>query len=734
MGKARRASTKALPLVQRAFQSIPQGGETLSASLDWGRGRLRVLRGLGVLLLIVTLFQAIPTWAATVPLGFTNEAFNAPLTIGGSTAMEFAPDGRLFLTEQQGSVRVVKNGTVLPTPFVTLTVDSTVERGLLGVTFHPDFANQPYVYFYYTVPGSPPHNRVSRFPASNDVASPGAEEIILELEDLIPDQPYHNAGAIHFGPDGKLYIAVGENTRAELAQSLDHWLGKILRVNPDGSFPADNPFYTVATPSAKRNAVWALGLRNPFNFAFQPGTGRMLINDVGWVSWEEINEGIAGANYGWPLCEGLKCAQPPSTLTVGSYRGPLLAYSHGGTPTRCAITGGDFYNPTPSLFFPANYVGQYFFMDLCGGWIYSLNPNTGTVASFAAGIGFPVPLKAGPDGQLYYFDSGNGTLNRIRFNPPAGTNQPPTGTISAPAEFPPAQYSAGETINFSGTGTDPESGPVDLIWSVTYHRGPSAQLVLGPFSGAGGSFTVPTVGEPVTGAFYRVHLTVRDGAGLVSQAVTRDITPRTANLSVTTTPAGLTVKLNGQEQATPVTLPGVVGAQWELGAISPQSLNGQSYVFAGWSDGGAATHPITVPASGASFTATFAPAPLGDTQPPAVAAVEPPATATDVMLDHAIQITFSEAMDASSFTSATVILVKQGDTTPIPVTLTYGPDSGVLTVKPQAPLALGASYTVTIKGGTGGVRDAAGNVLATDFTWSFTTVSSPRNLLAVVVC
>ena len=215
--------------------------------------------------------------------------------------MQFAPDGRLFICQQTGQLRVFKNGVLLTAPFVSLSVDSGGERGLLGVAFDPDFATNQFVYVYYTVPGSPAHNRVSRFTANGDVAAAGSELVILELNNL-SGATNHNGGALHFGPDGRLYIAVGENANGNHAQSMANLLGKMLRINRDGTIPADNPFFGTAT--GQNRAIWALGLRNPFTFAFQPGTGRMFINDVGQNAWEEINDGIAGSNYGWPTTEG----------------------------------------------------------------------------------------------------------------------------------------------------------------------------------------------------------------------------------------------------------------------------------------------------------------------------------------------------------------------------------------------------------------------------------------------
>ncbi|MGZ8848632.1 MAG: PQQ-dependent sugar dehydrogenase, partial [Pyrinomonadaceae bacterium] len=186
--------------------------------------------------------------------------------------MEVAPDGRLFVCLQGGSLRVIKNGALLPTPFLSLTVNSSGERGLLGIAFDPSFATNNYLYLYYTVASAPIHNRVSRFTADGDVVVAGSEVPILDLETLSASN--HNGGAIHFGPDGKLYVAVGENAVPSNAQTLNNRLGKMLRINPDGSIPSDNPFFNTA-PGDNRS-IWALGLRNPFTFAFQPGTGRVF--------------------------------------------------------------------------------------------------------------------------------------------------------------------------------------------------------------------------------------------------------------------------------------------------------------------------------------------------------------------------------------------------------------------------------------------------------------------------
>ncbi|MGH7897167.1 MAG: PQQ-dependent sugar dehydrogenase [Candidatus Binatia bacterium] len=354
-----------------------------------------------VLTVMTPLALALPA-AANVPSGFVETPIAGGLT--RPTAMSFAPDGRLFVCQQTGQLRVIKNGSLLATPFVTLSVDSNGERGLLGVTFDPDFPTDPYVYVYYTTSSSPIHNRVSRFTANGDAAAPG-ETIILDLENLSAAQN-HNGGAIHFGPDGKLYVAVGENAKEENAQLFTNRLGKMLRVNQDGTIPNDNPF--LAQTTGANQAIWALGLRNPFTFAFDPSSGRMFLNDVGEITWEEVNEGIAGLNYGWPTCEGPQNTGV-GTCTSASFRYPRFAYRHdSGTPQGCAIVGGAFYDPLLGHF-PADFAGDYLFADLCGGYVWRFDADLNANGAFVTGITFPVDVAFGPDGDLYYLSRGSGT-------------------------------------------------------------------------------------------------------------------------------------------------------------------------------------------------------------------------------------------------------------------------------------------------------------------------------------
>ena len=334
----------------------------------------------------------------TLPQGFTRvDHWGGSVNAG--TAMAQSPDGRIFIAEQGGTLRVVKNGALLGTPFVTLVVDSQGERGLIGVTLDPNFASNRFVYVYYTTTQNGAHNRISRFTANGDVAS-GGETVLVDLPAL-SSATNHNGGAMHFGVDGKLYVGVGENASPSKSQNLADPFGKLLRFNADGSIPSDNPFY--GTQSGIARAVWAYGLRNPFTFAVQPGTGRIHINDVGQDTWEEINVGAPGANYGWPGSEG-------NNNITGNITPPMFTYKHGATSPAGSgpggffngfcIAGGAFYPSGGN--FPAAYRGHYFFADYVSGFVGRIDPANGNAAyAFASGIGSPVDMLAGVDGALY---------------------------------------------------------------------------------------------------------------------------------------------------------------------------------------------------------------------------------------------------------------------------------------------------------------------------------------------
>ena len=331
------------------------------------------------------------TGPITVPEGFTWTRVTGGIT--GATAMAIAPDGRVFVCEQTGAVRIVKGGRLLDAPFLSVQVDSTWERGVIGVAIDPQFASNHYIYVNHVLREPYPHHRVSRFTARGDVAEPKSEKVLLEGDDqtkmggVTPNG--HQGGAIHFGKDGKLYVAFGEQTAGAPSQAMDSLLGKLLRLNADGSIPEDNPFYKKTR--GKYRAIWALGLRNPFTFAVQQETGRIFINDVGQSAWEEIDEGFPGANYGWPASEG-PTKEP-------RFRGPIHHY-----PV-ASIAGGAFCPNSESNSLHAAFRGRYFFADFVKGWINVLDPeNPEKIATFATGLARPVDLQFAPDGSLYVLE------------------------------------------------------------------------------------------------------------------------------------------------------------------------------------------------------------------------------------------------------------------------------------------------------------------------------------------
>lgn len=402
---------------------------------------------------------AAPAFAA--PDSFTDSRFAGGLST--PTAMEFSPDGRLFVAEKAGALRVIKNGALLGTPFLSVSVNTAGERGLLGIAFDPSFSTNRYLYVYYTTGANPVHNRVSRFtadPSNPDRVLAGSEHPILDLGNL--GAVNHNGGAIHFGKDGKLYVAVGDNGVSSDAQSLSSRNGKMLRINPDGSIPSDNPFFN--TSGAKKE-IWALGLRNPFTFAISPASTPtnliMNINDVGENSWEEVDRGIRGANYGWPVCEG-SCSNP-------NFVNPIYQYPH---PTGEAITGGAFYEASQ---FPSAYRGSYFFGDYIAGFIKRLPAGSNQAVDFLTNAASPVDIKVGPDGSLYYLSINNGEARKVQYVASTGTS---SLTIRS-------QDSAGATISGYWTvlrnsaGTVVASGFTPITFTV--NNGQAYSVSMGNF-------------------------------------------------------------------------------------------------------------------------------------------------------------------------------------------------------------------------------------------------------------
>jgi uncharacterized repeat protein (TIGR03806 family) len=493
--------------------------------------------------------------------------------LNGVTAMEIAPDGRIFVCEQTGSLLVVKGDRLLPKPFVTVSVDSSWERGLLGVAFDPHFAANHYIYLNY-VSGTPyPHHVISRFTAEGDVALDKSEVILFEGDDQNKlgggVKNGHQGGAIHFGKDGKLYIAIGDQTAGAPAQDMKTLQGKILRINPDGSIPRDNPFYKTA--QGKYRAIWALGCRNPFTFAVQPGTGRIFINDVGGAN-EEINEGIAGANYGWPTADHGPTSDP-------RFRGPIYWYPEN------SITGGAFYNPATRQY-PKEYWGKYFFADFKLGWIKTLDPDDPSrparASDFITGLGTwsVLDIKIAADGSLYYlrrnawvrdqdFKSNTGALYKVGFT---GDRTPPN--ISSDLPSPTVSLGRTATFRVSATGTK----PLRFQWQ----RGQT------DIAGAdSNTYTIPAVRTTDNGAQFRCVVSNAFGSAISNLA-----TLTVAQSGATT----LKVPQNPDELPKLLSQTGVFSSLPDL-KPSP-GIVPYDVISPLWSDGAAKSRWIALPPSG----------------------------------------------------------------------------------------------------------------------------------------
>ena len=417
----------------------------------------------------MVLFRCADATAAP-PSGFVSEI--VVVGLDQPTCLEFLPDGRMLVGELQNYIFVVQPNAGVPdaTRFLQLSASGlSGGQGLMNIKLDPDFDVNGYFYVYYTR-GSLSRNRVSRFTASGNAAL-AASEVVL-WQDIESAMDEHQGGGLDFGPDGKLYITVGEAFVPDDAQRLTSYRGKILRINRDGTVPTDNPFHDGAGPNL--DAIWAYGLRNPFRANFDPVTGRLFVSEVGGndpeVAVEEINIGLRGANYGWPLCEGA-CATP-------GFTSPLHGYSHEGRDA--SVIGGVVYRGSS---FPNAYYGAYFFADYAQNWIRYLTFNTnGTVASVGnfepadgsldGDYGDPTCVKVGPDGAIYYTDFSHDLQNfwamirRIRY---AGANLPPVvaARASVTAGVPPL------TVNFTSTGSfDPEGRPLSYLW--TFGNGQSS--------------------------------------------------------------------------------------------------------------------------------------------------------------------------------------------------------------------------------------------------------------------
>ncbi|MFN8536922.1 MAG: PQQ-dependent sugar dehydrogenase, partial [Thermomicrobiales bacterium] len=538
-----------------------------------------------------------PALAANFPSGFADALV---ASIPAPTALAFTPDGRLLLASQVGRL-FVKHGESLPQVALTLpNICAIGERGLLGIAVDPAFAENHHIYLYYTHKVNNtcdtvtnPANRVARFTLDDDDE---AEDEAVLIDNIRSSQRgIHNGGNLEFGEDGYLYISVGDGDDPDAAQQLNTLRGKILRVAPDGSIPPTNPFQGAGTvpcaatggTSANQGCqeIYAFGLRNPFRFAMDPNAAetRFFINDVGQNTWEEIDLGRAGANYGWPTREGFcaygsttDCGAPPSGMT-----NPLYAY---GRATNCtAITGGAF---VPNGIWPSQYTGGYLFSDYNCGRIFLLKQSGGTwtATDFVSELGSSsaVNMRFGPycgTQALYYttYQEG-GQVRRLAYNP--AQNCPPTAAVTATPAYGPTPL----TVHFDGSeSSDPNQGTtLTYLWDFG--------------DGNTTSTAVPTVSHTYTVAnTFAATLRVRDNGNLLSNTATVEIgAGNTPPVPAITAPPVGTFYASGRDY----TLEGSA-TDPEDGALAGEQLSWTLLLHHN-----AHTHPLLGPVSGSTFTFT----------------------------------------------------------------------------------------------------------------------------------
>ena len=323
-------------------------------------------------------------------------------------------DARLFVVEQVGRVRIIRNGSVLTRPFLDISgiVASGGERGLLSIAFDPNYASSGFFYVNYTDRAG--DTRVERYRVTSDpdVGDQNSAKLILAV-----DQPYsnHNGGLVKFGPDGMLYIGMGDGGSGgdpqNHGQNRNTLLGDLLRIDvrtgDPYSIPADNPYRQ--DPNA-RPEIWAYGLRNPWRFSFDPPSGQLYIADVGQNQWEEINAVPAnapGLNYGWRIMESAHCYNPSNCSSSGLVA-PVHEYSHSDG---CSITGGYVYRGTRM----SALAGHYFYADYCRGWVRSFRVSNGRAVDhrdWLTGLGSITSFGVDAVGELYV-TSGNGRVYRL---------------------------------------------------------------------------------------------------------------------------------------------------------------------------------------------------------------------------------------------------------------------------------------------------------------------------------
>ncbi|MCI0548875.1 MAG: PQQ-dependent sugar dehydrogenase [Candidatus Rokubacteria bacterium] len=511
---------------------VPLVGAARAAS-GWERSGREICPALGLALLLVVEGLAVVD-RAEAQVGVPRLATG----LARPTAIAHAGDGsgRLFIALQEGQIVIWDGTEILSTPFLSITtrVSCCGERGLLGLAFHPRYAENGFFYVNYTDNNGNTVIARYRVSANADVADRASESVRLRVTQPASN---HNGGQLQFGPDGYLYIGLGDGggTPGTRSQSLGTLLGKILRIDVDGpapyGIPTDNPFRGV---SGALPEIWALGLRNPWRFSFDRVTGDLFIADVGEGRREEVNfepgTSAGGRNYGWPRMEGSLCFSPLTGCNQAGLILPIAEYPHN---PECSVTGGYRYRGTrfPEL------LGTYFYADFCSGRIWGATRNASGAWVSTERLNTELnPSAFGEDeeGELYLLDynATAGALHRlVGTTPPAGgeiiLDNAPVGAQNGGRSFTgtwcrstAAGHHGADSLFSCGSGSDtyrfnppiPSAGLYDVFIRWTSHPNRSTSV---PVSLIAGSTTTRTFNQRTGGgawvSFGRFNLAAGSG-------------------------------------------------------------------------------------------------------------------------------------------------------------------------------------------------------------------------------
>jgi len=494
----------------------------------------RVIARLVLAVFLCTLPQPMPSHAALeVPPGFRVETIAANLEL--PTTFAFAPDGRIFIAEKTGRVKVWKDGVLYARPLIDLRdeVNSFVDRGLIGMALDPNFTRNGWLYLMYAwdAPGEardadqPRRSRLVRYTVDGDVANPNSAYVLFD--DHWNYTQNHSVGTLKFDKQGWLWVSLGEGSLSAMTDKLaltaldiNTLQGKVLRIDPrTGAGVPGNPFYDPRFPRRARSRVWSYGYRNPFRFALHPQTQLPYVGDVGWNTYEMLMIATKGSNFGWPCVEGsmdrpeFQDAPECRNVNVRTTTPKELNYPHAGN--NASVTAGDFNTGDN---FPAEMKGNFFWGD------YSTQVINRTVLDdkgrfertipFGKGMGEPVDIQFGPDGALWYLSIYSGGLRRIVYQngplAPLATlarevaPTKPTAAIVAP--FDGDTFLAGQKVQLRGEIRNASRSE----WRVTRYDGRRATPITST-TGLDASFTMP--GDLGNDGFIEAIFTATDDNG-----------------------------------------------------------------------------------------------------------------------------------------------------------------------------------------------------------------------------